>query len=132
LQPVPGGGHTNIYDNAVYQPHIDTFWVNATALLESLTCTAVATKEPVSYESNWSVSPNPSIGSDVFLHLPKDVSVADVVLTNGLGQVVYQKRGILENAEIPVATLQKGAYLMQMSSPEFPSRRFAAKYLLIQ
>jgi para-nitrobenzyl esterase len=132
LQPVPGGGHTNIYDNAAYQPHIDTFWVNATALLESLTCTAVATKEPVSYESNWSVSPNPSIGSDVFLHLPKDVSVADVVLTNGLGQVVYQKRGILENAEIPVATLQKGAYLMQMSSPEFPSRRFAAKYLLIQ
>jgi poly(3-hydroxybutyrate) depolymerase len=131
LHPVPGGGHTNIYDNAVYQPHIDTFWVNATSLLESLTCSAVATQEPSAWESDWSVSPNPSTGNAVQLHFPKDISAVDVVLTNVLGQVVFQQKSFFENSSIPVSGLKKGAYLIQLKSPEFPSRKFEAKYLMV-
>ncbi len=89
LHTVPGGGHTNIYDNAAYQPHLDTFWVNATTLLESLTCTAVKTEEAALWESNWGISPNPNTGEQFALHLPFSVKTADVQVMNIMGSLVY-------------------------------------------
>ncbi len=132
LHTVPGADHTNLYDDAVYQPHVDTFWVNATALLESLTCATVGVQAPSIVETNWSVSPNPNDGNQVRLHLPLEVKVADVQFLNMLGAVVFQTKNIGDNGLVSIPALAKGVYFIQLTDPNAPAKRFAAKKLVVE
>ena len=97
LHVVPGAGHTNLYSDVIYQPHIDTFWVNATALLESLTCQAVGLQEPNNRDSNWSISPNPNTGNQFVLQLPMEIQLADVQVFNMIGALVFQQKSVADN-----------------------------------
>ncbi len=126
---VPGGGHTNIYDNASYQPHIDTFWVNVTTMLEAITCASVSAQSPTSWENDWYVSPNPNVGQQFTLHLPDEVPFADVQLLNLTGQLAFQQNGVSANGQVRLPGLPKGLYLVQLSAK---GKRFAAKRLVIE
>lgn len=132
LHTVPGGGHTNIYDNATYKPHLDTFWVNVTTMLESITCAAVGTQAPVAWENDWFVSPNPNAGQQFTLHLPENVSIADVQLLNLTGQLVYQQKGVQDNNLVQLPQLAKGIYLIQLTEPGNAGKRFVAKKFVIE
>jgi poly(3-hydroxybutyrate) depolymerase len=132
LHTVPGGGHTNIYDNASYQPHMDTFWVNVTTMLEDITCTSVGTESPAAWENNWFVSPNPNAGQQFTLHLPNEVPVADVQLLNLTGQLVYQQNGVNALGQVRLPALPKGMYLIQLTVPGNPGKRFVAKKFVIE
>lgn len=132
LHTVPGGGHTDIYDNANYQPHLDTFWVNATTLLESLTCAAVGTTTPLSWEDDWSMLPNPNSDGQLFIRLPIDVHSVDVQIMNSTGARVYQQKGVSDNGLVNLPELASGMYMIQLSEPDSPAKRFAAKRLVIE
>lgn len=132
LHVVPGGGHTDIYDNAIYQPHLDTFWVNATNLLESLTCSSVGAFEPYTWENSWSLSPNPNPGISLKLSLPVELITADVQVSNLLGVAFYQQRNVGNGEAINMPDLPAGVYLVQITDPANPTKRFAAKRLIVE
>jgi len=132
LHTVPGGGHSDIYDNAIYKPHIDTFWVNATTMLESITCAAVGTQSPIAWENDWFVSPNPNAGQQFTVHLPENVSVADVQLVNLTGQLVHQQKGVNDDSLVRLPELAKGMYLIRLSEPGNAGKRFVAKKFVVE
>ncbi|MFM8484723.1 MAG: alpha/beta hydrolase, partial [Bacteroidota bacterium] len=71
LHIVPGGGHTNIYENAAYKVHRDTFWNNVSLKLEEITCSASSAAPELSAVAEWSVAPNPVSGNAITVSLPE-------------------------------------------------------------
>ncbi|MEO6040091.1 MAG: alpha/beta hydrolase [Saprospiraceae bacterium] len=131
LQTVPGAGHTDLYDNAVYQPPLDSFWVVASTLLESLSCATSGTKEPA-WEDGWSISPNPSQGTGVRLTLPATIQRAEVAGFDLLGRMVLPWQAVDNQMFLPVANLPVGSYLLQLRDAAAPENRFRAKQWLKQ
>jgi poly(3-hydroxybutyrate) depolymerase len=90
LVTVPGGGHTDTYSAAQFAPYVDTFFVHASALMESLTCQLVSTSAPAKPTLAFQVIPNPVAGNTVALQLPDDAGIARVTIINTEGKVVFQ------------------------------------------
>ncbi|MBC7778130.1 MAG: carboxylesterase family protein [Phycisphaerae bacterium] len=130
LLTVPGAGHTDLYEQAKWKPYIDTFWVNATTLLESLTCTTVGIDEPTSSVEPWSIFPNPSSGEGFNIQLPEsEASSVDLSLLDLLGKVVFHQKSISNHQYVALNNLPKGIYVVQIVHP---SKRFELKQLVIQ
>jgi poly(3-hydroxybutyrate) depolymerase len=131
LQTVPGAGHTDLYDNAVYQPSLDSFWVVASTLLESLTCATTATVEPA-WEDNWSVSPNPSTGTAVQVVLPAAMQRAEIAGFDLLGRMVLPWQAVENQALLSIANLPAGNFILQLRDAAAPEKRFPGKQLVKQ
>ncbi|MDO8368664.1 MAG: T9SS type A sorting domain-containing protein, partial [Saprospiraceae bacterium] len=129
LLTVPGAGHTNLYDQAQWQPYLDTFWVNTTTLLESITCATVSVKELATVLEQWSIFPNPSAGDDFSIHLPESETTVDLVIFDLLGKVVFQQKSIANQQFVHLNGLPKGIYMVQVLHPGI---RFELKQLVIQ
>lgn len=129
LLTVPGAGHTNLYEQAQWKPFRDTFWVNATTLLESLACATVEANEPVSVLEPWSIYPNPSNGEVLTIQLPNAVATADLLVYDLLGKVVFQQQYIGNQTTVSLSKLPKGLYTVQLIHP---GKRFELKQLIIQ
>ncbi len=127
LRPVPGGGHTNIYDQAQYKPHRDTFWANATTMMEYLVCATSGAHEVEKWEANWSVFPNPAAEGAFSMQLPDDVRSVAVTVTNVSGKIVFQTKNIQNQSVVRLNELPAGVYTVQIQDLENPARRFAAK-----
>jgi para-nitrobenzyl esterase len=127
LLSVPGAGHTDLYEQAQWQPYIDTFWVNATTLLESLTCATVGINEPVFSMEHWSIFPNPTSGG-FSVQLNGSISNADLILFDQLGKLVLQQHNVENQQFIPLIGIPKGLYMVQVLHP---NKQFEIKQLVI-
>jgi para-nitrobenzyl esterase len=85
LVTVPGGGHTNIYDQLIYKPFVDSFFNSATTLLESLACAVSGTTTLVQDES-WSIMPNPVTAGYLSVLLPNDMPSAQIMIWDATGR----------------------------------------------
>jgi acetyl esterase/lipase len=128
LQTVPGGDHGDIYESAVFQPHLDSFWISATTLLEALTCATVSVKDPYFSSSSWSIYPNPSHTGSIRFELPEGLDQADVQIFNVLGELMSSSKGLKNNALLNIQDLPTGTYLVQLLSQE---KSLGTKVLLV-
>lgn len=128
LLTVPGAGHTNLYDQAQWKPFLDTFWVNITSLLESLTCATVGTVDHNSSYETWGLSPNPTTTDGFSIQLPPNISNADLTVFDLTGKVIHQAKQVANNGSVQLHSIPKGIYLVQISHPE---KRFEVKPLVV-
>ncbi len=131
LQTVPGAGHTDLYDNAAFQLPLDSFWVEASTLLEALTCATSATQETALAE-RWQIAPNPVVDGHVRLMLPATLQQAEVAGFDALGKMVLPWQPVADQALLPVARLTAGHYWLQLRDATAPGRRFVAQALIKQ
>lgn len=133
LHPVPGGGHTNIYEpsQTAFVPHIDTFWVNATTMLEYLVCQTVGTGDVEARIEDWTLFPNPATGGMFNIQLPQDVVRASVLLTDMSGKIVFQGQSVQNQDVVRTASLPAGMYLVRITDNDNASRQFAVKKLVL-
>ena len=132
LQTVPGGGHTNVYSDVQYQPHLDTFWTQATTLLESLSCAVVDVDEATISAENWSVYPNPNAGTSFVVQLPASVQVADLNISDLQGKTLLEVKNLQNQAVVPLQNLPKGVYILQIQNPVQPGQRFKSQQFFKQ
>ncbi|MCY7328742.1 MAG: carboxylesterase family protein [Saprospiraceae bacterium] len=128
LQTVSGAGHTNLYESVLYKPQVDSFWVAASTLLESLTCATTATQEKADAQ-NWSVAPNPATES-VRLTWPTTMQRAEVAAFDALGRVVMPWQPVDQQAVLSIANWPAGNYWLQLRDASAPGQRFVAKTLI--
>lgn len=114
LVSVPGGDHTDIYDNASFQPFVDSFWVNATTMLEDITCSTSGTQEQVQWINGWAVSPNPVTNGTITLQIPEAFENLSVKIVNAVGKLIYQQDNISDGSSIDVGQLVPGVYFVQV------------------
>ncbi|MBL7829234.1 MAG: carboxylesterase family protein [Saprospiraceae bacterium] len=132
LHIVPGGGHTNIYDLAAYAPHLDTFWVNATTLLESLTCATVGTVLPEYYDKNWQMSPNPNDGQTLNVILPEATKKVQITVYEGSGKKVFSQVFFNHTPALSLGQLTPGVYFVQPVDLLNPDNQIAPKKLIVR
>ena len=131
LQTVPGAGHTNLYENVLYKPQVDSFWVVASTLLESLTCATTATQETEEAE-NWSVMPNPAATGAIRFTLPTTMQWAEVAGFDALGRMVLPWQRVDQQTILSIGQWPVGHYWLQLRDAAAPDKRFMAKSLLKQ
>lgn len=129
LLTVPGAGHTDLYDQAQWQPYIDTFWVNATTLLESLACATVGTQTPSVNLEQWSLYPNPNNGNGFYLQFPASSGSVEIRVFDLLGNLVLHEKDTDNQHFISLPNLPKGVYTIQAIQP---GKSFELKQLIIQ
>ncbi len=132
LQTVPGGGHTDIYSQSAYQSYRDTFWLQATNLLESLSCAVVAVDEATLAAQDWSVFPNPNTGGTFVVQLPETVRTADLTLSDLSGKTVALYQNVQNQAVLPLKNVPAGVYFLQLRDTEQPGQRFPAQKMVKQ
>ncbi|MCC6281049.1 MAG: T9SS type A sorting domain-containing protein [Saprospiraceae bacterium] len=132
LQTVPGGGHTDVYSDVQYQSYRDTFWLQATNLLESLSCALVDVDEATIQPENWSVFPNPNAGGSFIVQLPETVESANIKVSDLLGKTIFEVKNIKNQSVVPLQNLPAGTYFIQIQNPAQPAQRFAAQRLIRQ
>ncbi|MBL7780308.1 MAG: carboxylesterase family protein [Saprospiraceae bacterium] len=130
LETVPGGGHTNTYSDPQFEPYVDTFWVHATGLLESLTCATTDAHEATLTPVQWSVAPNPNSGDVFTVTLPETVSTANLMIRDVSGKTVLQVKNIQNQSLVPISQLTAGAYFVQVQMPGRPDLYFPVQRLV--
>ncbi|HAD14533.1 MAG TPA: hypothetical protein DCF33_19080, partial [Saprospirales bacterium] len=128
LLTVPGAGHTNLYDSPVYNPFIDSFWINTTTMLEQLTCTTVSVKEPEISANQWTLFPNPIQGNGFNIQLPVVAESVTLQIFDATGKMVQQSANLTNSAFVSLSNLSKGFYHVRILHPEL---QFETKGLLI-
>jgi len=134
LLTVPGGGHTDIYGQPQFAAQLAEFWVNATDLLESLTCQIVLVQLPISLASpdNMVVYPNPATANGTAIMLPAPMKIADVTILDATGRVILTRKNYRSQEKLELKGLPNGVYSVQVMDVENPENGMAAKPLLIQ
>ncbi len=130
LHVVPGGGHTNTYENAAYQLHRDTFWNNVSLKLEEITCSASSAAPELSALSEWSMAPNPVTGDVLSVTLPEGTENTVLRVYNSTGSMVREVRMSATQQTVSLGGLPAGMYLV-MPENTGATRIFAAKSLMI-
>jgi len=123
LKKVPGGGHTDIYDQAQYAAQVNNYWMRATALLEHLTCfvdtlpqiiTPVA--EPAtSHGIDWTIFPNPVQYDACTVRLPAFDGIATLVFHDVQGRELLRVGNIRQGTqEVSLAGFAPGVYAVRL------------------
>lgn len=128
LLTVTGAGHTDLYEQTQWKPFIDSFWVNTTTLLESLTCATVSAQEPVLATEPWALFPNPSQADGFYVQLPQMAGSVDLQIFDAAGKLVRQKAQLNHQSFMPLNNLSGGIYYVQLTHPTL---RFAPKTLVV-
>jgi hypothetical protein len=130
LHVVPGGGHTNVYENAAYKVHRDTFWSNVSLKLEEITCSASSAAPELSAVSEWSLAPNPVSGDAITVTLPEGSDNTMLRIFDSTGSLVHEVNLTSAQQTISLGGLPAGMYLaMPVSSGA--AKIFAARSLMI-
>lgn len=124
LETVPGGGHTNTYSDPQYEPFVDTFWVHATTLLESLTCATTDAQEAGVTGMDWSIAPSLNLLGMFSVTFPESISEADLTMYDVTGKVVLQEKNIQNQALIHIHQFPAGTYFVQLQVPGRPELFF--------
>lgn len=129
LLTVPGAGHTDLYEQAQWLPYVDSFWVNTSVLLESLTCSTVDTKDVPLVQTPWAVFPNPVANALGFtLQLPEKAQSSQLLVYDAVGRVVLTQNSVQNQQTISTSQLPKGQYWVRVIHPE---HHFELKSILI-
>lgn len=128
LLTVPGAGHTDLYDQAQWQHYIDTFWINASTLLESLACATVNVVEQESQLEDWTIFPNPNAGSMFSILGLEAQDEVEMVIFDQTGKIVRRQQNLQSQQPISLQNLPKGMYWVQLLHH---SKRFATQKLVI-
>jgi para-nitrobenzyl esterase len=90
LETVPGGGHSDIYDQPQFAAQFNSFITQTTTLLESITCgTFSSSDSPESIDTeSMRIVPNPGSGPEVRLQLPEDIRNVQVWVYDAQGRTV--------------------------------------------
>ena len=126
---VPGAGHTDLYEKVQWKPFVDTFWVNATTLLESLSCLTVGIDDVELGLEQWALFPNPATADGFSIQLPETDSPAQLLVFDLLGKIVFQQNNVAGLQHILLNNLSKGVYTVQMLHP---NKQFALKQLVVK
>jgi len=130
---VPGGGHTNIYDQAVYAPQLAAFWVQTTTLLEKLTCATVDSDEPVQASVEpWQVWPNPVTGDVFQVQLPESVGSADLFVYDGVGRLALFLSNVQTGESVNMAGFSSGVYAVQIVDNQQTKKVFEVRQVVRQ
>ncbi len=133
LVTVPGGGHTNIYDQAVYAPQLAAFWVQTTTLLEKLTCATVDSDEPVQASVEpWQVWPNPVTGDVFQVQLPESVGSADLFVYDGVGRLALFLSNVQTGESVNMAGFSSGVYAVQIVDNQQTKKVFEVRQVVRQ
>lgn len=124
LETVPGGGHTNTYSDPQFEPYVDTFWVHATTLLESLTCATTDAQEADVTGIDWSIAPSLNLLGMFSVTFPESISKADLTMYDVTGKVVLQEKNIQNQALVHIHLLPAGTYFVQLQVPGRPDLFF--------
>lgn len=127
LLTVPGAGHTDLYDQAQWKPYVDQYWVNATTLLESLTCTTTGVNVPVTAE--WAIFPNPASKDGITIRLPEEESAAEVRILDAMGKTVVFAGANGNLVQIATGVLPAGIYAVAVKGK---AGVYGAKKLVIE
>jgi hypothetical protein len=130
LETVPGGGHTNTYTDPQFETYVDTFWVHATTLLESLTCAVTDAPEAPYPAENWAVFPNPNTGSSFVLNIAESVQTVDLKMFDLSGKTVLEVKNVQNHALVAMQQVPAGTYFVQIQSPAHPEIHFQAQRLV--
>ena len=103
--------------------------MNASSLLESLTCATVGTTEPNGAFEQWSLFPNPTTGAGFSVKLPPSEVSAHLFVFDLLGKVVYQENNLAGQSYVLLNDLPAGVYTVQVLHP---AKRFELKQLIIK
>lgn len=128
LVTATGAGHTDLYEQTQWKPFVDSFWVNTTTLLESLTCATVSAKAPEYTAEPWGIFPNPNQTNGFFLQLPAIAGSVDLQIFDATGKLVRQKAQLNDQTFVPLNDLSAGLYYVHLIHPTF---RFAPKSLVV-
>ena len=128
LLTVPGAGHTDLYEQAQWRPFVDTFWVNATTMLESITCATVGVDDLSNAMEPWSIFPNPATSAGFTLQLPVSVTTSDLRMYDLLGKLVLQEQNIRDQQVIQLNNLPQGIYSVQILHAY---KRFEVKQVVV-
>ncbi|MCS7036254.1 MAG: alpha/beta hydrolase fold domain-containing protein [Saprospiraceae bacterium] len=125
LKTIPGGGHTNIYENAAYAQPLNDYWMRACALLEHLTCyqpdpeKTTNTETPAPSVGAWSIYPNPVSEGRIWVQLPAESpdSAFDLLLFDLQGREVSRARLNGPNTcETTIPDIPAGVYMALLRS----------------
>jgi para-nitrobenzyl esterase len=115
LITVQGGGHTDIYSAAQYAAQFATFWVEATTMLEALTCALdVDTEEPPAVDVPWSLAPNPASDA-VRLEWPAGYGARPLRLLDAQGRTVRTWPALQPGETVPLGDVPPGLYAVQLA-----------------
>ncbi len=121
LKTIPGGGHTNIYDNAAYAGALDEYWMRACALLWHLTCYRAEPEKTVRKADlaegmpTWTLFPNPVGGDRFFVQLPDEgAEVFDLSVLDVHGRERLHMR-ISTSMAVALPDLPPGTYFVRLS-----------------
>ncbi|MBK8967094.1 MAG: carboxylesterase family protein [Saprospiraceae bacterium] len=119
LQKVPGGGHSDIYDQPQFAAQLDSFWTQSTILLEYLTCAdLVGSNQPGGSPAlpAWLAYPNPvERGQPVSLKLPESEKSITALIYTISGREVLRIENIQPDAaSIPTTGLTPGVYVIRL------------------
>lgn len=128
LLTATGAGHTNLYEQTQWKPYVDSFWVNTTTLLESLTCATVNVKELNQATEPWSIFPNPNTADGFFLQLPELAGTVELQIFDATGKLVRQKAQLSHQSFVPLNGLTSGLYYVHLLHPTV---HFAPKTLVV-
>jgi para-nitrobenzyl esterase len=125
LETVPGGGHTDIYEQSQFAAQLNNFFIQATTLLESLTCgTFSGTAEEEVDTESMQVSPNPLTGSSIRLTMPESVKNTTIILFDAAGKVAYQSAQYTPGAWMQWPQgLAAGTYTIWAVDTDHPDRK---------
>ncbi len=141
LKKIPGGGHTDIYDQVKYAPQVDNFWMRATALLEFMTCYVDNSPHLVSGSgdvpaplpaSDWFITPNPVRENQFAIQFPDSTSSVNIAVLDATGHNVFQVNSVHDGQVLTLpAGLPRGVYFVQISNTGQPDKGVQTKQLLL-
>ncbi len=130
LHVVPGGGHTNIYENAAYKLHRDTFWSNVSLKLEEIACSTSSAAPELAAVADWNLVPNPVSGDAITVSLPEGTENALLRIFNSTGNLVREVTLTASHQTVSLGSLPAGMYLAMPASAG-TGKVFAARSLMI-
>lgn len=133
LETVPGGGHSDIYDDPAFSTYLNSFIVHATDLLESLVCTSTDTKDvfPADDPDYWTLGPNPSASASVYCFLPVNLEKAQMRIVDMSGRTITQA-GVTDGGLVPMKDLSPGIYQVYIANPDQPAKVYPVRQLVKQ
>lgn len=133
LETVPGGGHSDIYDEAQFATYLNTFITVATDLLESLSCATTDASDPSAGDAgNWNLGPNPFASEALRLYLPEGMALADVNVYDISGKTAVRFNAVQDGEALALNKLSAGVYWVQIVDPSRPEKTFPIRQVVRQ
>lgn len=118
LETVEGGGHANIYTDAVYASNLANFLNNSSSFLETIVCGTISSNKKLIQELNVEVYPNP-VDQVININIKEDSrDPYQIQLIDAMGRVMltYQANSFENNITLENQGWAKGMYYLNIHS----------------